>query len=305
MNFTEEYSEQPQGSDDTEWLSCADGSKLFVRCWQAEMPLATVLYLHGIEGHSLWFKETAEFLQDRGISILAVDRRGSGMSQEKRGDCKNWQVLIDDTRVALNFAKQKAGSNPLFLMANCWGAKLASILAQEQCPESKYLAGLIFSSPAIEVKVDLPLRQKLEVAWGLLFGPGKNIPIPLKIEDFTDNQRFLEFISSDKLRLVDASPRFFFSTAILSLMSKQTAEKISLPTLLVQSGIDSIVDIDRVKSWYNRLSSSDKTMQIFPGILHSLDFDSNPAEYRNLLLDWICKHSNSQRSEFSRENSLA
>ncbi len=304
MNFTEDQPEHQQSSDDTEWLSCADGSKLFVRCWQAANPRAFVLYLHGIEGHSLWFKETAEYLQASGITTLAVDRRGSGMSQEKRGDCQNCQVLIDDTRVALNFAKKKAGSLPLFLMANCWGAKLASILAQKQNPESRILAGLIFSSPAIDVKVDLPFSQKLQVAWGLLFGASKNIPIPLKIEDFTDNQRFLEFISADRLRLTDASPRFFMSTAILSLMSKKTAEKIYLPTLLIQSGIDSIVDIDKVKTWYNRLSSTDKTMQIFPGVLHSLDFDSNPAEYRKLLLDWICKHSNI-RSEFSRENSLA
>lgn len=291
MNSSAQTGSNISNIGETEWLTGTDGSKHFLRFWSAQFPRAFVLYLHGIEGHSLWFQDTANFLREQGITTLALDRRGSGMSNEPRGDLKNWKELLDDTSLALSYAQKKAAGVPLFLMANCWGAKIAALLAENNSAESKLIDGLILSSPAIEVKVDLPLSQKLLIAWRLLVCSNAALSIPLEVKDFTDNPPYLSFISEDKLRLTQASPRFFLNTLILTMMSKKSAEKISLPTLLVQSGIDSIVDQTGVTNWFSKIKTSDKKMQIFPDAFHSLDFHSKPEPYRELLATWILSHS--------------
>lgn len=304
MTLTQEKSPEPPQTDGYEWLTGRDGSENFLRLWHARMPKALMLYLHGIEGHSLWFDETAKFLAENGITTMALDRRGSGESKEARGDVKNYQLWLDDLSDALACARKKAAGLPLYLMANCWGAKLATLLAQETQPESRTIAGLILSSPALEVKVDLKFSEKLLVAWRLLTQDKTLMPIPLKLEYFTDNPVYLDFIEKDKLRLEYATARFFFNTFLLTRMSKACAEKIKVPTLILQSGTDAIVDEQGIERWFARLGSSDKKLQTFSGVKHSLDFDKNPGPYRSLLLSWIEEHRNS-RSERSHENSLA
>jgi alpha-beta hydrolase superfamily lysophospholipase len=278
-----------------EQISTADGALHFIRSFYAGSPRAVLLYLHGIEGHSLWFERSAKVLQSNDITVLALDRRGSGLSKEARGDLKDYRQLLDDTKEAIKFARSKAGELPLFFMANCWGAKLAAILCEDEALSAD-LSGLILSSPAIEVKVDLPLIDKLKVAWRLLTGSSTPLAIPLEIADFTDTAEFLEFIENDKLRLKEASARFFLNTAILTSLSKQSAEKISLPTLIVQSGIDNIVDPAGVRKWFDRLNSCDKTFHIFPDAFHSLDFHSHPQDYLDLLMNWIKSRCNGLRT---------
>lgn len=279
-----------------EQLRTADGSAHFIRSYYSKSQKAVVLYLHGIEGHSLWFASSAKVLRSNDITVLALDRRGSGLSKEARGDVRNYKMLLDDTKAALDFASEKACGQPLFFMANCWGAKLAAILCEEQ-QLANSLSGLILSSPAIEAKVDLPLKDKLTVAWRLLSGNSAPLAIPLEIEDFTDNPEYLEFIKNDTLRLTQATARFYLNTLILTLLSKQSAEKISLPTLLVQSGIDNIVDQAGVQRWFERLKSSDKTFRVFPEAYHSLDFDRQPEAYLDLLLNWINAHCKQSRNQ--------
>src|SRR6266542_3465464 len=53
--------------------------------WRHPIPSATILFLHGVMSHSHWFAESADLLLDRGISVYALDRRGSGSSPYEPG----------------------------------------------------------------------------------------------------------------------------------------------------------------------------------------------------------------------------
>lgn len=282
---------EPSSSNASYWIKSADGTENFIRYWIASAPAAYMLYLHGIEGHSLWFDQTATFLANNGICTYALDRRGSGQSQEPRGDAKTAEQLLNDAREALKFVKEKAEGKPVFLMANCWGAKIAAILAEKQTPESKMVAGLVLSSPAIEVKVDLTLAEKFSVAWRLLVGSKDTLPLPLRVEDFTNNPVYLDYIANDEKRLTRATAHFLFCTTLLTKRSQRSAKNIEMPTFIMQSGIDTIVDERGIKKWFDKLASKDKEFITYPEVHHSLDFDANPEKYMNALLAWLQKHS--------------
>lgn len=305
IDFEPAIKQAPAAEANLDRLLTSDGCEHFIRHWPAQNQQACLLYLHGIEGHSLWFDGTASFLQERGISTMALDRRGSGLSKEKRGHIESYKHLLSDTDDFIDFAKSKLGNCPLFLMANCWGAKLA-VLTCQKTRNKEQLAGMILSSPAIEVKVDFSLGKKLLIAWRFLTGNKEELEIPIKLEDFTDNPQYLNFIGSDSMRLTKASAAFFVNTFILTLKSKSCPRKIVLPTLILQSGKDNIVDEKGLAGWFKRLKSQDKTMRVFEGVHHSLDFHKDPDEYRLTLANWIIEKSKkSERSELNRENSLA
>ena len=292
MSFsTGERSESGKCGQDI-WLTAGDGSRHYLRYWPADRAQALVFYLHGIEGHSLWFQDTALFLQQNGVTTLALDRRGAGMSREARGDMKNWQQLLSDTVEAFYFAKKQAGDRPLFLMGNCWGARLAALLAQAQRAESKLLSGFILSSPAIDVKVDLSFGEKWQVLLRFIFADRTPLSIPLTVQDFTENPPYLTFIENDQLRLTEATAQFFVNTALLSYLTGQSPEKICVPTLILQAGADRIVQVGSVRKWFARIAASDKTFQLFEHSQHSLDFDAARREYWQVLSGWINEHSN-------------
>lgn len=284
---TFENFEHGHGSSIQQWVSGQDGCKHFLRSWVATPERAVLVYLHGIEGHSLWIGETASYLQAEGISVHAMDRRGSGMSKEARGDLTDYKLLVDDSETVVQSLHSKSRSAPLFVMANCWGAKVAALLCSGNRTIASTISGLILSSPAISVKVDLPFSKKLLIALRFLSGNLTPIEIPLNPEDFTDNPSYLEFIRQDELRLLQATSRFFVNSQILTLLSSRAAKQIDMPTLIVQAGTDSIVEHEGVKRWFDQLSSSDKELKIFDGIYHSLDFHHDPLEYRGILLDWL------------------
>lgn len=268
----------------------SDGCDHFVREWRAQgAARAVLIYLHGIEGHSLWFNDTAKFLAQQGFTTRAVDRRGSGMSKEQRGDSPNHVRLIKDVEEIILDTVKKEEKLPIFLMANCWGAKLAALVCKKQSPVSRYISGLILSSPAVAVKVDLPLMKKIEIGVRRLFGNLQPVPLPLVPENFTDNPRYLSHIRADELRLTEATSRFLVDGFILTLLSAKASPSIEMPLLIVQSGIDDIVNIDGVNVWFAKCAAPDKTMKLFRGVFHSLDFHTEPSEYRSVLCDWLKK----------------
>lgn len=248
---------------------------------------AVVIYLHGIEGHAAWFEQTACYLASIGITTRAVDRRGSGLSRERRGDASNFRRLVMDVEEVIADTVKKQENVPVFLMANCWGAKLAALVCCKSSEVARHLSGVVLSSPAVSVKVDMSIGKKIEIVLRRLFGDLAPVKLPLVPENFTDNEKYLAMIRNDELRLTHATSRFLIEGFVLTLLSGKASPSIEMPLLIVQSGIDDIVDIEGVRKWFTTCASRDKTFKIFPGVFHSLDFHREPAEYRAVLSQWL------------------
>ncbi len=63
-----------------------DGKMLNFRKWRGSCDV--VIYLHGIESNSGWFSPFASQLAERDFTVYGIDRRGSGLNDENRGDIK-------------------------------------------------------------------------------------------------------------------------------------------------------------------------------------------------------------------------
>lgn len=259
-----------------------------------------MLYLHGVEGHSQWFENVAAVLNKKGITVYAPDRRGAGMNSRDRGHLSSYKVLIDDVNGILRKICTQHMGHPIILWGNCWGAKVATLFAQdnksangpvEGQPDNFPISALVLSSPAIYSKVDYDMKTKLEIAANAMLGDRRALrkwPIPLTTSMFTDNPAYLEFLEKDPLRLTEATATFFVESHKLSGLAEKAAGNISKPLIILQPGNDAIIDIDRLSKWYSRIKSPDKTMRIFPDAYHCLDFDANWfKEYTHLISEWL------------------
>jgi alpha-beta hydrolase superfamily lysophospholipase len=273
------------------WLASADGERLFYRYWPGEPGKPVVVYFHGIEGHGAWFAGTAAHLNALGMSVYVPDRRGAGRNAQERGHLASCAQLLGDMDLMLAAARKENRQEALFVVANCWAAKAAVLLAGKQAAARHGLAGLVLTSPAVAVKIDADLKTKLTIGLAWLCGSKRKFAIPLSAEMFTDNPAYLEFIRQDRLRLTEATGSFFATSTILTLLAGPAAASVSVPLLVLQSGRDRIVCVDGVARWFQRVGVKDKTLHMFPEAEHSLDFDARPEAYLRTLADWLVERS--------------
>ena len=116
----------------------------------------------------------------------------------------------------------------------------------------------------------------------------KQWPIPLTVEMFTHNELYLQYLRKDPLRIEEATARFFFETYLLGKMSQKACSHLRLPTLILQSANDQVVDVIAVQKWFEKIAAQKKEFRIYPDAAHSIDFD--PVwfkEYTHLLNEWI------------------
>lgn len=282
----------------TRTFTTSDGVEHFARIWKSQpdsqLEKAVLVYIHGIEGHSLWFDRTARVLMAQGISTYAIDRRGAGMSQEARGHCEDHRRLIGDIDEIVCAIGDIEAGKPVFLMANCWGAKPAIVAAASPALKTHgRISGLILTSPAITVQVDVDFRTKLKIGWSFLRRDNKAFAIPLTPEHFTESPRYLQFIREDHLRLKDATASFFFHSLLLTRLAQSAAPILMTPLLVLQSGRDGIVVIDKIEKWFSQVASKDKAMEMFPEAAHSLDFEEGSAfdRYEKTLVRWMMERA--------------
>jgi acylglycerol lipase len=265
-----------------------DGAPLAYRYWAATEPRDAAVYLHGIAGHSLWFSAAATHLAKSGVTVYGHDRRGSGLNtQLGPGHASHHRVVLDDIRTFVDLARAEHPGGKVFLIAGCWGAKPGVVFAQW---EQARLDGLVLVAPALSVRVKLPLKDLLGVAYSLVTNPLRRFPIPLVPEQYTDNPKFRTFVAADRDRLLEVTARFYLETARLDRLAARSPGSIRLPVLLVQGGRDAIVDVDGVRRWFGRLASPDKTLKIYPESAHILEFEGHQETYLADLLAWVDAH---------------
>lgn len=272
-------------------LKTPDGLELSYQFWSGAKGAPVLLYLHGIEGHSKWFKPTAEALSQVGIATYALDRRGSGANQINRGHLDSYRQVLSDYHCMLQTIQARHTENPIFLMGNCWGAQVAILMAAELAQTGITFAGLILTSPALSVKCDVDLLTKLQIAFCWLVRSMKLFDLPLTPDMFTDNPVFLDYVKQDPLRLTTATASFLIESLKLRHKAMADGVKLTMPLLVLQSGCDQIVEEQAVSNWFETVPSRDKNLKVFETMAHSLDFDQNSEPYLQLLISWILQHT--------------
>ena len=93
-----------------DFYTARDGRRLAVRVWNGiEPPRARVVLLHGITSHGGWYNRSCQHLNDCGFEVHFLDRRGSGLNAEGRGDVDRHATWLDDVTTYLEQIRRRRG----------------------------------------------------------------------------------------------------------------------------------------------------------------------------------------------------
>jgi acylglycerol lipase len=266
-----------------DFYTARDGRRLAVRVWNGiEPPRARVVFLHGITSHGGWYNRSCHYLNSVGFEVHFLDRRGSGLNAEDRGDVPGYQTWIDDVAAYL---EQVQNGRPVVLCGISWGGKLAAAVARQY---PSLIRGLALLTPGLyswyepnvvqRFALRLPMRERMK---------RRRVEVPLTANLFTDTPRWHEFVAGDPLSLRDVTIRFSSADVRLTRLAREGAPLVKTPMLLMLSGRDLIVDNRRCREFLRRSGAVHKTLIEYPNAAHTIEFDPDPQRYFYDLADWI------------------
>jgi len=264
-----------------------DGAKLAYHHWPVEEPRGVVVYLHGIQSHAGWYGASCRRMHEAGLEVVFVDRRGSGVNPEARGDAPGFMTLLADLAVVLEQVRERHPDRPRIVVGISWGGKPAVGLAKAR-PDLVDALGLV--CPGLFAQVGPPLWRQVAIGVCALVWPSRGFPIPLNDPKlFTDNPERQQFIAEDPLALRLATARLLVTSVRLGRYLRDAPEQIQVPAALFLAGRDRIIDNDRTLDYFERFASVDPEVHQFSEAHHTLEFAADPEPFLAGLVDWLLR----------------
>lgn len=280
---------------------------------EPENPRGAIVFSNGRIETLLKYKAFAFECFQNGIALYMLDHRGQGLSgrmvaDRQRGYVDDFQDYVDDfTYYAREIVMPRAKVPPV-LICHSMGSAIG-YLAALQSPD--LFSKVMFCSPMFGIRPAIPeLLVDALLVTGLqanrwcsktpwyAFGQGPYLDIPFAINTLTHSQiRYQlfrqEYKQQKSLQLGGVTYQWLSEATDAMTQIENSAAQFTLPTRVLMSGADRVVDNRRIRRVIEHLPNVQ--VDVIEGARHELMFESDC--YRTpaikLLFDFVADASHS------------
>jgi alpha-beta hydrolase superfamily lysophospholipase len=260
------------------------GMEIYYQAWIPDKPKATLTLLHGIGEHSGRYAHLTDHMTIRGFEVWACDLRGHGRSGGKRGHINSFDDYLDEIGLLIKMAKDRDPAKKVFLLGHSLGGLIAPEYALRNASQ---LTGLILSAPALRDKVKVPPAKAFLARILSQLAPTYSTTTGLDPNLLSRDPEVVRKYVEDPLVHAVATARFFTEFRRAQHETMRSADKITLPCLVLQGGADEIVDVSATSHFFEKLGSSDKTLKIYDGFYHEVLNEPDNESVINDIEAWM------------------
>ena len=259
--------------------------RLNSRTWEVPRPRAGLVIIHGLSDHGGRYEPVAERLASYGISSFALDLRGHGLSEGRRGHAPRFDTLLQDID---RFRREVQGlvdpSTPVFLLGHSMGGLLVlRYLEEYDAP----VAGGIVISPWLATAVPIP-RWKITLANALArVLPAVPFRARIDAELLSNDADVVRAYRDDPLVHDIITPRLFVGVAAAMGLVLQRSDRLGVPLLFVLAGADELVDTERSRAFARSITGADVTIHEYAGARHEVLNEPDRHVVLRDIGDWI------------------
>jgi alpha-beta hydrolase superfamily lysophospholipase len=265
-----------------------DGKKMFMQYWLPQgAPTAVVLGIHGLGGHSGELSFIAEYFCERGAAFYAPDLRGFGRNEGEMGHVDSFDEYTEDINSIVSYLQLKYDDNRLFLFGHSLGGLHVLRYARDY-PQT--IDGIMVTCPAVSERLEIsPFLRRIVSGLSWLnvkphFDSGLNLDLVAKNPEVVSRHK------EDPLRVERVTPRYAKEGLEAKDNMFESAEELTVPVIMAQSGDDRIVDPEENKDFYDRIASEDKTWKMYEGFYHEPFEDEGGEKMLAELHEWLIAH---------------
>lgn len=264
----------------------ANGIELYYQTWHPPaIAKAVLLMVHGHGGHSGIFDRVVESLNEQNYLIYSFDLRGNGRSPGQQGYINNWAEFRADLTAFIDLVTAENPNLPLFLLGQSLGG---TIVLDYALREADSIQGLIVMSPALGLGISQVLILLSKLLSAVL--PRFSLDTGIDFSACSRDTELLPTLAQDSLRHSLGTTRL--TTELLKTMNwiHAHATNLKVPILILHGGADTVTLAEDSKAFYNRLTTADKEIKIYPDSYHELQHDLNYQEVLADISNWLNRH---------------
>lgn len=144
------------------FLTTPDDRELYARLAGPADAGTAFIVVHGLGEHSGCYEDFISRMREGGRAVLVYDMHGHGRSPGRRGDAPDFDTLVDDIAVALEFAAKRFTNAELILVGHSMGGNL--VLNHLLGRDHEYVRRAVVTNPMI-LPPDPPTRPQAFAAW--------------------------------------------------------------------------------------------------------------------------------------------
>lgn len=264
-----------------------DGVQLFYQLWRPrDKEKGALCVAHGLGEHSGRYANLVNKLVPAGWSVFALDHRGHGKSQGKRGHVDSFSQYINDLDVFIDIIKTKSKS-PLFLFGHSMGGLIALSYAILHPDKIK---GVVSSAAALKIAVEVPKwKSTLGKIMSKIF---PTLAMNNEIDPYmlSHDADVVDAYKNDPLVHSKVSARWFTEFVAQIEWVNKNAHKLNVPCLILQGGEDKLVHPDGSRQFFENVHISDKEFKFYPGLYHELINELRKDEPLSDIASWLDEH---------------
>ena len=270
-----------------------DGMKLSGYIWEPkETPKAIINLVHGFGEYSDRYDSWAVRFADLGYLVHAIDYRGHGKSDGRRGHINKFDEFLNDVDILVKESKKLYSELPQYIYGHSLGGNIVTNYILKRENDFK---GAIISSPWYRLSFSPSVFMLFLARIMNKLYPKFTQKSKLELDALTHDKRIVENYVKDALVHEKISARMFFEIYKAGNWVLDNTDKINLPILIQHGNADNITSSEASKEFAEKgvKLNKDITYKEWPGLFHELHNELEKDEIFNCVLDWIEK-SNEQ-----------
>jgi len=231
-------------------------------------PRGVAVVVHGYADHGGRYVEVSRRLADLGLGAFAIDYRGHGRADGRRGHCMAFSEYLDDLDAALTRARAAVPRGPLLIVGHSHGSLIA-LRALTDALRAPNVDGVVLSSPYLGIGMPVPVWKVGAGKVASRLAPALTMPNGLRLQDLTHDQDILRVSASDALRHSVATARWFTEASEAQEHVMAHANRLAVPSLWCVAAADPIVDVAATRRAFEA-AGGDKTLKLYEGYFHEV-----------------------------------
>lgn len=263
------------------------GIRLHYRCWDVAPARGVVVICHGLGEHSGRYEELAHDFARGGLSTYALDHRGHGRSDGRRGHVRRFTQYIHDLE---KFRRRVVGSvgreTPLVFLGHSLGGLILIRYLQEY--PGVAARGMVLSAPLLGFAVEIPRWKEQIARVALYLSPALPMSTGLAAEHLSHDPQVVAAYERDALVHDRITPRLYREMQRAISVAQAKAGQLQLPILLLVPSEDKLARPDLMQRFASAVGEPERVrVKTYPGLYHEVLNETTRSGTVADVLGWI------------------
>lgn len=265
-------------------VQSADGTKLAYRAWPLAGATVTFAVVHGLGEHSGRYERFARGMARHGMATAAVDLRGHGESEGRRGHIDSWSQWVEDTAAFVARVERDATAGEVIPLGHSFGgAVMLTTVGAGKLPHAKRF---VLSSPALKLKAHVPVWKDFLAGVTSSLAPGLTLDNEVDPATVSRIPEVVEAYRSDPLVHSKISSRTYAEWMKAAAGNLEFAAEIKIPFLILAGTADRLIDPAGSEELHRRTPHKSE-LHLLEGRYHEPFNDEGSDEVFDLIAGWV------------------